>query len=104
MKEVKIMLNGKETTVKLKEIMLGERDKALEQSLKTRIQNGQTVAELNPMRFRKFILLYSIVEPSELKTIERIEQLPVAVADKLMAEAEQINTFSADLKKKSDGQ
>jgi hypothetical protein len=95
MKEVKILWNGKEEVVVLKKLTWGEMNEVLRQAIgKIKIIGAETpTVDFDVVTFREQLLLKSIKSAPFKIDIETIRNLDPEIADKLLAEALELNPF-----------
>jgi hypothetical protein len=98
-KEVKISWNGKEEIVVLKKLTWGEMNEIIRQAVgKVKIIGAETPAvDFDIVTFREQLLLKSIKSAPFPIDIQTIRGLDPEIADKLLAEAVELNPFRAIL-------
>lgn len=85
-KEIPLKVNGEESKVVIKKLSTGERNKIQGECTQTKIIAGQPSVTVNATDVQEKILFACIVEAPFEKTLSKIKELPIDVADYLYSE------------------
>ena len=94
-KEIEIEWEGKKEKVVLRRLTWGEKNELMKQVLgKIKISGGKMPEiEIDIVKWRELVTLYSIESAPFEKTLENLRKLPADVGEKLYRAAEELNPF-----------
>ena len=97
--DIPLLINGKKTSISIKKLSTGERNKIRSECTTTKIINGQPSITVNDTEIQEKILSVSIVLAPFDTSIAGIKLLPAEVTDYLF---QQYNEFAEPSSKKKD--
>lgn len=99
-RELAVKLDGKEIVFKLKKLNAGERNIVRKQAMDVSVKSGEEAnTKVDIGSYQDFLIIYSLVEPTEFKDKTKLHALPPELYDNLATVATELSNLSGDPKK-----